>query len=364
MLTLLTFCVVIFAILLHEVESGRACYVGDKGCTPPDLIAGIVHEGDRIQINKLGNPSQFSNAFYGLWFGFVTLTTTGYGDIVPVTNAGQIMAIILMICGAFYMAMPLTAASVTFYSVHQQYSEKKAAEETTSQEKQKKETRTEEKSNRKISSAKRKEIEDLRLKEEALKMEDIANQASVRNLIKSLSNTTKIMRQFLKAINAPVGSQAARLPDWKLIFGRKKKKKSKSSTKSKRNSSDSEDEKSSDEESGNDSSSRSSQEENRKERKNKRKKSVQRKGDNDDNSNSSSYSEGDEAAASSTMRRRSDYAKNFREENSSPASPLLDFVVNLMAMLDISLAETEHTLKKLAIKHHELHVQQAVATVS
>jgi hypothetical protein len=44
---------------------------------------------------------------------------------VAVTNAGQVMTIILMLMGSFYLAMPLTAAASTFYRVHESYNEKR-----------------------------------------------------------------------------------------------------------------------------------------------------------------------------------------------------------------------------------------------
>jgi len=44
------------------------------------------------------NPS-FSNISDGLWWAFVTLTTVGYGDIVPVTEAGRIIAALTMAFG-------------------------------------------------------------------------------------------------------------------------------------------------------------------------------------------------------------------------------------------------------------------------
>ena len=62
-----------------------------------------------------------SNVFYGVWFSFITLTSTGYGDIVPVTNIGQGFCVILIILGAMYMSMPLTVAASTFSHVHEQY---------------------------------------------------------------------------------------------------------------------------------------------------------------------------------------------------------------------------------------------------
>jgi voltage-gated potassium channel len=40
-----------------------------------------------------------------LWWGVATATTTGYGDITPVTIQGKILGIILMITGMAFFAM-------------------------------------------------------------------------------------------------------------------------------------------------------------------------------------------------------------------------------------------------------------------
>jgi hypothetical protein len=126
MLAFLCFLVTLFSIIFFEMERGKQCFVGDKGCIVPESLQGTVHEGDLLFINKNGDASQFPNMFFGVWFSFVTLTTTGYGDIVPVTNGGQIMAIFLMLAGSFYMAMPLTAAASTFYTEHEREKERYA----------------------------------------------------------------------------------------------------------------------------------------------------------------------------------------------------------------------------------------------
>lgn len=76
MISLLCFLVVLFAILLYQVEAGKACYVGDAQCLVPE--GSVVQQGQRIHIGKNGQLSKFSNVFFGLWFSFVTLTTTGY----------------------------------------------------------------------------------------------------------------------------------------------------------------------------------------------------------------------------------------------------------------------------------------------
>jgi voltage-gated potassium channel len=40
-----------------------------------------------------------------LWWGFATATTTGYGDVTPVTVQGKILGILLMLTGMALFAM-------------------------------------------------------------------------------------------------------------------------------------------------------------------------------------------------------------------------------------------------------------------
>lgn len=77
MLALLALCVLLFSIVLYELEKGRPCYIGDPGCPVPKDMVGILHKGDLIYISKKGLPSQFPNIFYSVWFSYVTATTTG-----------------------------------------------------------------------------------------------------------------------------------------------------------------------------------------------------------------------------------------------------------------------------------------------
>lgn len=50
--------------------------------------------------------SQFKSIPATLWWAVVTLTTTGYGDMVPHTTLGRVIAGIIMLCGVAIFALP------------------------------------------------------------------------------------------------------------------------------------------------------------------------------------------------------------------------------------------------------------------
>jgi len=60
-----------------------------------------------------GSNPGFESIHDGLWWAFVTLTTVGYGDIVPQTEAGRIVAVILMVFGVAVYS--LIIANLTHY---------------------------------------------------------------------------------------------------------------------------------------------------------------------------------------------------------------------------------------------------------
>jgi len=46
-----------------------------------------------------GQPAAFGSVPAAMWWAVVTLTTVGYGDVVPITPLGRLIAAIVMICG-------------------------------------------------------------------------------------------------------------------------------------------------------------------------------------------------------------------------------------------------------------------------
>lgn len=67
-----------------------------------------------MMIFRFENPIQpqtFRNLFDALWWSVGTFTTIGYGDMVPISLGGKIIAIITMICGPILFG--LSAAVLT-----------------------------------------------------------------------------------------------------------------------------------------------------------------------------------------------------------------------------------------------------------
>ena len=70
---------------------------------------GIYHFEHAVQ------PDVFRSIFDALWWSVVTLTTTGYGDVYPITAGGRVFASIVLILGLGIVAVPtgLIASALT-----------------------------------------------------------------------------------------------------------------------------------------------------------------------------------------------------------------------------------------------------------
>ncbi len=56
-------------------------------------------------VERDGQPQQFGTLPNAMWWAVVTLTTTGYGDVVPLTAIGRIIGSLLMISGIAVLAL-------------------------------------------------------------------------------------------------------------------------------------------------------------------------------------------------------------------------------------------------------------------
>ena len=59
-------------------------------------------------------PDKFGSIPDAMWWAVVTLTTVGYGDVVPVTLAGRIIAGFTMLMGLMMIALPIGIVSTAF----------------------------------------------------------------------------------------------------------------------------------------------------------------------------------------------------------------------------------------------------------
>jgi hypothetical protein len=78
------------------------------------LVAGVNPDAFVVTYGNIsaGHVMKGVNSMY---FSFATLCTIGYGDIVPVSNAARMLAILEAVAGIFYMTM-LIARLVSLYS--------------------------------------------------------------------------------------------------------------------------------------------------------------------------------------------------------------------------------------------------------
>lgn len=96
---------VFFGTLMYAVEQGQwrddlQCYarLGEQSCSPFESI-----------------PATF-------YWGITTMTTVGYGDVLPTTKAGTFVACMTMFMGILVIALPVTMISNAFMDAHDEVS--------------------------------------------------------------------------------------------------------------------------------------------------------------------------------------------------------------------------------------------------
>ena len=57
-------------------------------------------------IESAAQPNSFDNAFDGMWWAVNTLSTIGYGDIVPITIPGRCLSMVITLFGIMLVAVP------------------------------------------------------------------------------------------------------------------------------------------------------------------------------------------------------------------------------------------------------------------
>ena len=68
------------------------------------IFASLVYYAERIQVNP---SNDFSSIPLGLWWALVTMTTVGYGDMVPKTYLGMFVGAMCAMAGGLVVALPV-----------------------------------------------------------------------------------------------------------------------------------------------------------------------------------------------------------------------------------------------------------------
>ncbi len=82
------------------------------------VTAGIVVIAGTVimyNLEKGAENSQMTTLLDALWWCVATVTTVGYGDVVPVTSLGRIVALVYMFFGITLITTTLAVISNTFY---------------------------------------------------------------------------------------------------------------------------------------------------------------------------------------------------------------------------------------------------------
>jgi voltage-gated potassium channel len=105
----------------HGLRRWIVSRMGRKGLRPryaAYLIAGVWLVAVVVFgiVEHLVDPETFPNVWLGMWWALETVTTVGYGDVVPAQTAGKVIASFLLLGGLSLLAVVtgvVTSAFVT-----------------------------------------------------------------------------------------------------------------------------------------------------------------------------------------------------------------------------------------------------------
>lgn len=66
----------------------------------------------------LSDHFTMSSIPYGMWYAIVTMTTVGYGDLVPASSVGRLIGTLCALSGVIVMALPIAVIASSFTCYH------------------------------------------------------------------------------------------------------------------------------------------------------------------------------------------------------------------------------------------------------
>jgi voltage-gated potassium channel len=93
-------------VLRKELTPLRAGWAIAVATMVVTIICGVVI--------RIVDPSDFGNVWLGLWWAVQTVTTVGYGDLVPKDVGGRVVATLLMLAGIGFLSVVTAVITAAF----------------------------------------------------------------------------------------------------------------------------------------------------------------------------------------------------------------------------------------------------------
>lgn len=81
------------------------------------LTVVVVAATVMYEVEGAVQPAQFGSIPLSMWWAMETITTVGYGDVIPVTAGGRVIAAATMVLGLIVLALPVAIVATSFNEV-------------------------------------------------------------------------------------------------------------------------------------------------------------------------------------------------------------------------------------------------------